>query len=159
MKSWFLNSHPHSNDQSICVKSNEAYSDPDCWILLAKLLVGKVKVSYLQLFRVHIAMSRPHFITKHSLTPTMTLHWPHNHITQRIIKITSHRERIIKISQPATKQRIRERDLHVCAPRLPWHNWVLPGGPGFPDTDIPQLLLTNHKLAFWSRDLTQPIRG
>ena len=33
------------------------------------------------------------------------------------------------------------------------------GGLGFPDTDIPQLLLTNHRPVFRSRDLSQPITG
>ena len=91
-------------------------------------------------------MSWPHIILTLSVTrrPSMTLHWPQSHNTERT---------------KSTKQRIRERDLHISAPRRPWHNWVLPGGPGFPDADIPKLLRTNQSPETRSRDLTRPIRG
>ena len=91
-------------------------------------------------------MSWPHIILTLSVTrrPSMTLHWPQSHNTERT---------------KSTKQRIRERDLHISAPRRPWHNWVLPGGPGFPDADIPKLLRTNQSPVTRSCDLTWPIRS
>ena len=53
-------------------------------------------------------------------------HWPHDNTI-----------RIIWNNKTHSDTRIRERDLHVCPPRLPRHDcWVLPGR-GFPDGDIP----------------------
>ena len=79
-------------------------------------------------------MSWPYIILTLSVTrrPSITLTTESHH----------REDKINKTQNPG------ERDLHISAPRRPWHNWVLPGGPGFPDADIPKLLLTNERPVF-----------
>ena len=77
----------------------------------AKFLLDiKVKVSNLQLFRVHTNVMAPHY-------PHTQCHEETIHDTALTTK-SHHTERGL-LKYPATKRRIRERDLHVCAPRLP----------------------------------------
>ena len=130
MTSWFLNFSSQFNDHNIC---RIKWSIPTLTAGCAEFLLDvKVKVSNLQLFRVH--------------TNVMAPHYPHTQCHEETIHNTDHR--VTTQRTKSTKHRIRERDLHISAPRRPWHNWVLPGGPGFPDADIPKLLLTNQRPVF-----------
>ena len=128
MTAWFLNSNSHSNDQNISrIK----------WSILSLTTGFYLRNCWLEKSRCQIYSCSEFTAQCHSWPSHQPWHWTDHRVTTQI-----------KTSEP-TKQRIRERDLHVWAPRPPWHDWVLPGGPGFPDTDIPELLLTNQWPVFW----------
>lgn len=82
--SWFPNFNSQSNDHNIC---RIKWSIPTLTAGCSKFLLDvKVKVSNLLLFRVHTnVMSWPHIILTLSVTrrPSMTLHWPQSHNTER----------------------------------------------------------------------------
>ena len=128
MTAWFLNSNSHSNDQNICQIK---------WSILSLTTGFYLRNCWLEKSRCQIYSCSEFTAQCHSWPSHQPWHWTDHRVTTQI-----------KTSEP-TKQRIRERDLHVWAPRPPWHDWVLPGGPGFPDTDIPELLLTNQWPVFW----------